>query len=85
MSHELKEGVKVLAISGLPHQEGNLFCKVGKPGEAYWSVADIVIAEQPGDMAMIPFAKVTYHDGRTSFHNIHNLEAIELPAPGGEQ
>lgn len=83
MSHELKEGVVCSAIAGTLHPQGNLYYKVDAEGAGYWAVKSIVIAEQAGDMGMVPFAKVTFHDGQTSFHNIHNLETIVLPPPEG--
>ena len=85
MSHELKEGVHLVLIAGLPRAPyGHLLYRVAEEGSGPEAVKSIVIAEQPGQMGMIPFAKVTFHDGQTSFHNVHNLETVVLPAEGEE-
>lgn len=69
MSHELKEGTKlksVFLVDGGEVKAGNGGC------------ASIVVAEQTGQMAMVPWAKVTREDGTVQLYNLALAEGCVI-------
>lgn len=83
MSHELKEGVKLKAITTPPDPEDG--CGQFRVGNQFHDGAhgttrltDIVVTEQLGQMGMVPWAKVMWSDGRTILVNLANVESVEL-------
>jgi hypothetical protein len=83
MSHELKEGTKLRRVTGQPDpDEGTMFWVVNGEGPA--GVKDITVTEQPGQMAMVPWARIECHDGDVFLVNLANVEIVELAAQEGE-
>lgn len=76
MSHELKEGVQLKSVVTLPDpDEGSGLYVVGDlPHQA----KEIVVSEQVGHMAMVPWAKVTLNQGGTVLINLANVTSVEL-------
>jgi len=70
MSHELKEGARVSYI-GAREDEWNLSIE-------YHQVQSMVISMQVGDMAMVPWVKVTFKDGDVGLYNVRHLQTVML-------
>lgn len=82
MSHELKEGVHLNAITTMPDADSG--CDTYRVGGSRLSengtarITDIVVMEQTGQMAMVPWAGVSFSDGRVVLVNLANVESVEL-------
>lgn len=74
MSNELREGVEIKFMATPP---------VGNTGSA-WQIGDhgnckrIVVVEQNGFMASIPWARCELNDGRVHMVNLAHVETVEL-------
>lgn len=73
MSHELKEGVCLSLIEG-PAKDG--WCLHYKAGES--GVTRIIVAEQPGQMAMVPWARVEFESAEPHLVNLALMEWVQL-------
>ena len=73
---ELKEGVQLSCITCLPNEEGQAVYVVAARG-----AAEIVVVEQHGQTSMVPWAKVTRHDGSVALVNLANAESVEFAIP----
>ena len=65
-----------LILDSLNWQNGS-FIAVG-----YGDVTKVVVAMQYGEMAMVPWAEVSYKDGRTNLVNLSTVDNVMI-APGG--
>ena len=77
MSHELTEGTKLefVAVNG-------------EAGDVYRAdsdrIADIEVSMEPGQMALVPWAKVTFTDGTVSLVNLALAQAVDLANPSSQ-
>ena len=70
MSHELKEGARVSYI-GAREDEWNWSTEDDK-------VQSMAISMQVGDMAMVPWVKVTFKNGTIGMYNVRHLQTVML-------
>ena len=69
MSHELREGVELLTVfwsEGEALTAGRGQCE------------SIVVREQTGQMAMVPWVEVTLIDGTSSLYNLALVEGVTV-------
>ena len=75
MSNELKEGVKLKSIIGLPSPDGTIYATVG---EEPYRCKEIIVVEQQGHVGMVPWAKAIFNDGNVQLFNLANIESVAL-------
>lgn len=73
MSHELREGVKLKSIFW--PGGGEIKAGVGQ-------CVSLVVAEQTGQMAMVPWVKAEFTGGRVALYDADKLEGCELDLDG---
>lgn len=75
MSHELKEGVELEQVTLCVGETETLYNRVGSARP--WC-SRIVVVEQTGHMAMVPWARCEFHDGQVELVNLANVVSVEL-------
>lgn len=78
MSAELKEGVQIKSIHGVPGPNPEEETPCWRLGKKAWQYKEIVVREQAGEMGMVPWGKATTNDGRVCLVNLRNVEAVWL-------